>query len=170
MKKDNVRSIKKERRRRRPYAWLRAVQVIGVAAALALIYNGATSLIRLNASYIERTIPPAQKINATATPEAKAFAAAFVEEWLRAPGMTPAIQNKLAPSLAADRMTWPEIKHVQQVYVRDVQVINQYEGTLFLEVQTGGAAAARYTAELSLQYLPEQKTYQVSHDPKLVKQ
>ncbi|MFT9846610.1 hypothetical protein [Aneurinibacillus sp. REN35] len=171
MKQDKIRSIKDGRRRKKHYAWLRIVQVIGVAATLALIYNGATSLVRLNASYLENTIAPAQKINATANPEAKAFAAAFVAEWLHASRITPSIQSKLSPSLIAERMAFPAIKQINQVYVRDVDVVTQYQGVLLLEAQTGNAQpAVRYTIELTLRYLPEEKTYQVTDYPKLIKQ
>lgn len=164
--KNKISLLKKWRKQRQGPAWLRAIQVIGVAATLVLIYSGATGLIRLNSSYIENTFIPSQKIHAVATPEAKAFAVMFSREWLVADGMQSRMHGQLTSDIATEKLTWPRVERVEQVWVKKTTAQSQYTGDIELEASVVvNGAMKRYVIHLPIRYTPEHKLYQVSGYP-----
>ncbi|MED4727275.1 hypothetical protein P9597_03800 [Aneurinibacillus migulanus] len=164
--KNKISLFKKWRKQGQSPAWIRAIQVIGVAATLVLIYSGATSLIRLNSSYIENTFIPSQKIHATATPEAKSFALTFSRKWLVADGMQSGMHEYLASDIAAEKLMWPRVEQVEQVWVRKTTAQSQYTGDIELEASVRvDAVIKHYMIHFPIRYIPEHKSYQVSGYP-----
>ncbi|GEN34072.1 MULTISPECIES: hypothetical protein [Aneurinibacillus] len=166
--KRKISTLKGWRKRKQNRLWLRAIQVIGVIAALVLLYNGALSLVRLNTSYLENTLIPSQKLSAVATPEAKAFAVEFSTKWLTAKGINPEIRKYLGPDLSVEKILWPHGERVKQITIKDIAPEGQYKGMITLNAWVAIAGAQKqFAVRLPLQYMPEVKSYQVSGYPEL---
>jgi hypothetical protein len=167
---NKVTSLAKRRKRKRKphHSWIGTVQVVGLILALVLIVQGAVSLIRLNTSYVENTLIPSQKMNAIALPEAKAFALAFTENWMKASAMDVKIGRNIAPSLKKEDIAWIKAEQVERVQVKEVVFQSQYKGIMLLEASAVVAGIRkRFVIRLPMQYIPEQKSYQIYAYPEI---
>ncbi|AMA73345.1 MULTISPECIES: hypothetical protein [Aneurinibacillus] len=168
-----VTPFKKWRRQNKPQnrTWLTFIQVVGLASALVLLYNGAASLIRLNVSYLENTLIPSQKISTIGTPQAKAFAIDFSRKWLLASDMNEEMHKKFAPSLVGKKMTWPHAERVEQLQVTRVAPTGQYEGRVEVRaIAIFAGTRERIVIELPIRYDIHEKLYQVTAYPVLKRQ